>query len=113
MTTRVVFRRVAAAIVAASLALQSVSLVVAHSPDPPISWPLFEADDVLQFRWKEGEVPPLKMRDAVVAAAADAAATVASRAPTIAYASGGASTVEYGPNVFCGVNGLACADGDG
>jgi hypothetical protein len=111
MTTRVVLRRAAAAIVAALLALQSVPLAVAHSPDPPISWPLFEADDVLQFRWMEGEVPPLKMRDAVVAAAAGAAASVASRAPTIAYASGGASTVEYGANVFCGVNGLACADG--
>ena len=89
MTTRVVLRRAAAAIIAGSLALQAVSLADAHSPDPPISWPLFAADDVLQFRWMEGEVPPLKMRDAVVAAASGAAASVASRAPTIAYASGG------------------------
>ena len=111
MTTRLVHRRAAAALLAASLALQAVSLATAHSPDPPIAWPLFAADDVLQFRWKEGEVPPLKMRDAVIAAAGDAAASVASRAPTIAFAAGGPSTVEYGANVFCGVNGLACADG--
>lgn len=111
MTTRQVLRRAAAAVLAGSLALQAVSLATAHSPDPPISWPLFAADDVLQFRWKADEVPPLKMRDAVVAAASGAAASVASRAPTIAYAAGGPSTVEYGANVFCGVNGLACADG--
>jgi hypothetical protein len=111
MTTRHILRRAGAALLAMSLALQAVSVATAHSPDPPISWPLFAADDVLQFRWKEGEVPPPKMRDAVIAAAAGAAASVASRAPTIAYAAGGASTVEYGANVFCGVNGLACADG--
>ena len=58
MTMRLVLRRAAAAILAASAALQAASLAAAHSPDPPIAWPLFEADDVLQFRWKEGEVPP-------------------------------------------------------
>jgi hypothetical protein len=89
------------------------SVAVAHAPDPPISWPLFTADDVLEFRWRENEVPPSKMRDAVVAAAGAANATRASRAPTIAYAAGGTSSVEYGANVFCGAAGLACADGWG
>jgi hypothetical protein len=111
MTIRQFLRRAATAVLAGWFAFQGVSLATAHSPDPPIAWPLFAADDVLKFRWKEGEIPPLKMRDAVVAAASGAAASVASRAPTIAYAAGGASTVEYGANVFCGVNGLACADG--
>ena len=111
MTMRLALRRAAAVILATSLALQAVTLATAHSPDPPIAWPLFAADDVLQFRWKEGEVPPLKMRDAVVAGAAGATASRGSRAPSIAYAAGGVSTVEYGANVFCGVNGLACADG--
>jgi hypothetical protein len=111
MTARVVLRRIVAAIVVGSLTLQSASLAIAHSPDPPIAWPLFAADDVLQFRWMENEVPPLKMREAVVAAAGAAAASRASRAPTIAFAAGGTSTVEYGASVFCGANGLACADG--
>jgi hypothetical protein len=84
-----------------------------HSPDPAISWPLFTADDVLEYRWKEGEVPPAAMRTAVVAAADDANATRGSRAPTFASAAGGASSVEYGANVFCGPNGIACADGWG
>ena len=111
MTPRAALRLGVAVVVAASLSLGSMSLAVAHSPDPPIGWPLFAADDVLEFRWMDGEVPPLKMRDAVVAAAAGAGASRASRAPTIVLAAGGASTVEYGANVFCGVNGLACADG--
>ena len=111
MTIRVAVRRAAATILAVALALQAASLAVGHSPDPPIAWPLYTADDVLEFRWMENEVPPARMRDAVVAAAAGAAATRGSRAPTIAYAANGTSTVEYGANVFCGVNGLACADG--
>lgn len=111
MISRVVLRRSAAVIFAASLAAQSALLAIAHSPDPAIAWPLFAAEDVLQFRWMEGEVPPLKMRNAVVAAAAGAAASRASRSPTIAYAAGGPSTVEYGASVFCGSAGLACADG--
>lgn len=113
MTARVVVRGAAAAIVAASLMLQCASLVIAHSSDPPIAWPLFAADDVLRFRWMENEVPPAKMRDAIIAATAGAASSRASRAPTITFAGGGLSTVEYGPNVFCGINGLACADGWG
>jgi hypothetical protein len=111
MTTRVLLRRAAATLLAACLALQSTSIAIAHAPDPPIAWPLFAQDDVLQFRWMEGEVPPLKMREAVIAAAAGGAASRASRAPTIAFAAGGPSTVEYGANVFCGTAGLACADG--
>ncbi len=109
--TSTLLRRAAASVVAALLVLQSASLAIAHSSDPPIAWPLFSADDVLQFRWMEGEVPPLKMRIAIVAATADAAASTASRAATIAFAAGGSSTIEYGANVFCGASGLACADG--
>ena len=84
----------------------------AHSPDPAIGWPLFAQDQALSFRWRAGEIPPDKMKAPIIAGAADATATRGgSRAPTFAYAAGGASTVEYGLNVFCGINGLACADG--
>jgi hypothetical protein len=111
VTTRRFPRAVAAAFLAAVLASPSAPLAIGHAPDPPISWPLFTAGDVLEFRWMENEVPPTKMRDAVVAAAAAATASTGSRAPAIRYAAGGTSTIEYGANVFCGANGLACADG--
>jgi hypothetical protein len=102
--------RVTAATAVAVLAIAAPA-ALGHSPDPAIAWPLYAADDELQFRWKENEVPPSKIRDAVVAAADDANATRGSRAPSLAYAAGGTSTVEYGANVFCGAAGLACADG--
>lgn len=106
-------RRVGAALAAALFAAQLESAALAHSPDPPIFWPLYRADDVLEFRWRENEVPPAKMRDAVVVAANAANATRGSRAPMLMYAAGGTSAIEYGANVFCGPNGLACADGSG
>ena len=105
------FAAATAVAVAAALLAAAAPMAVAHSPDPAISWPLFTADDILEFRWKADEIPPLKMRDAVVLAANDAVASRGSRAPSINYSADGASTVEYGANVFCGPNGLACADG--
>lgn len=111
MRTGVARRRFAVALAVAATLPLTAGLVAAHAPDPPMSWPLFTAGDTVEFRWMTNEVPPLKMRNAVVAAAAGAAASSGSRAPALAYAADGASTVEYGASVFCGVNGLACADG--
>lgn len=91
--------------------LATPALGVAHSPDPAIAWPLFGQDQALEFRWLAGEVPPAKMQAPILAAAADANASRGSRAPTLALDPAGTSSVEYGPTVFCGVNGLACADG--
>jgi hypothetical protein len=82
-----------------------------HGPDPAISWPLFNPDQALTFDWLAGEVPPAAMRSAIVDAAADANASRGSRAPTLALQTGARSSVEYGSSVFCGPNGLACADG--
>lgn len=104
-------RRLAAAVVVALVAAQASSAAIAHAPDPAMGWPLFTPDGVLPFRWRENEVPPSKMRDAVVAASNAANATRGSRAPTLVYAAGGASSVEYGANVFCSPAGIACADG--
>src|SRR5262245_54776911 len=97
----------------AIVALAASPSTLAHGPDPAISWPLYAADDVLEFRWRDGEVPPTKMRSAILLGADGANASRGSRAPMIVYASGGPSSVEYGANVFCGPNGLACADGWG
>ena len=44
---------------------------LAHGPDPGMAWPLFNADSLLKYKWKENEVPPPKMRDAVIAASDD------------------------------------------
>ena len=85
--------------------------VLGHSPDPEIGWPKWNQDQVVRYRWMSGEVPPATMQTAIRDGVADSNASRGSRAATFAYDSAGSSTVEYGPNVFCGVNGLACADG--
>jgi hypothetical protein len=91
--------------VVASLVAGPVS---GHAPDPTLgggSWP---KDAVLTFRWRAGEVPPAALQSAIKAAAADSNASRASRAATYSYKSSGANPIEYGLDVTCGVNGIAC-----
>src|SRR6266508_6746237 len=107
--TRAFVRR-SCAVLATILLLVAVGPAGAHSPNPVLGWPLFGQNQALKYRWQAGEVPPSRMQTAINASAADASATRGSRAPTLAFDSAGTSTVEYGLNVFCGVNGLACAD---
>jgi hypothetical protein len=107
--TRLRARLLAVAIPVALLA--GFAPVVAHSPDPLIGWPAWAQDQVVRYRWMAGEVPPAAMQAAIKAGAADSNASRRSRAPTFVFDAAGTSTVEYGANVFCGVNGLACADG--
>ncbi|HVL53170.1 MAG TPA: hypothetical protein VM344_02815 [Vitreimonas sp.] len=95
----------------AILVLATGGPATAHSPDPLIGWPAWNQDQVVRYRWMAGEVPPSRMQTAIKAGAADSNATKGSRAATFVYDAAGTSTVEYGVDVFCGVNGLACADG--
>jgi hypothetical protein len=105
-------RRVAAvALLLAATLVAGSPPALAHSPDPLIGWPAWNQGQVVRYRWMAGEVPPAKMQAAIKAGAADANGSKGSRAPTFVFDAGGTSTVEYGVNVFCGINGLACADG--
>ena len=95
---------------AATLVLATAAPATAHSLSPLIGWPAWEQDQAVTFRWASGEVPPAAMRTAIRAGVDSSNASRRSRAPVISYADRGTSTVEYGLSVFCGVNGLACAD---
>jgi len=97
-------------LIAALLAPAAVR-VTAHSPTPLIGWPTWNQDQVIRYRWMAGEVPPTAMQTAIKAGAIDSNESKYSRAPTFLYDPAGSSTVEYGTSVFCGLNGLACADG--
>ena len=98
-----------AAAVASLLAVGATAFPVSgHSPDPVLGGPLWAQDQVIRFRWRTGEVPPLAMQTAIKAAAGDANRTKASRAATFAFDPAGSSWINYGLNVGCGVNGLAC-----
>jgi hypothetical protein len=89
----------------------SIGPAAGHGPSPLIGWPAWNQDQVVRYRWKAGEVPPAAIQGAIKAGAADANASRGSRAPTFLFDAAGTSTVEYGLDVFCGINGLACADG--
>ena len=101
-------RRPARAAIALTFALASVAPAAAHSPDPVFNGPLFAQNQDVRFRWKAGQAPPAAMQAAILAGAADANATRNSRAATFRFDAGGASWINYGLDVGCGVNGLAC-----
>ncbi len=102
-------RRAAAVrmLLAALLALGAVAPVAAHDPDPTFSGGPMKAGSTLGWRWAVSGIPSA-MNHAIKAAAADANASTASKAPTFVHTSGVSSTIYYGTNVPCGVNGLAC-----
>jgi hypothetical protein len=105
MTSRT--RRLIAALALPAL-LMSSAPVAAHSPDPVAGGALFSQDQNIRFRWRSGEAPPAPIQTAIVAAAADASRSRGSRAPTFTPDAAGASWINYGLDVACGVNGIAC-----
>lgn len=111
MTRRTRARSFIALAAALLVAVSAAAPAAGHGPDPLIGWPAWNQDQVVRYRWMAGEVPPAAMQAAIKAGAADSNASRGSRAATFVFDAGGASTVEYGVNVFCGINGLACADG--
>ena len=101
-------RRGTAAFVAVlALALTGVG-AAAHGPDPTLSGGTFGQNQDLRFRWRSGSEPTAAIKTAIKAAAADASATRASKAPSFAYDAGGSNPIGYGAGATCGVNGLAC-----
>ncbi len=94
-------------LLAALLVLSAAAPVAAHDPDPTFSGGPMRSNTTLYWRWTGGQFTSA-MKSAVKAAAGDANGSRASKAPTFAHASGASSTIYYGTNVPCGVNGLAC-----
>lgn len=97
---------IASAVVA--VLMLDVSASAAHSPDPFLGGALFAQSQDVRYRWRAGEAPPAAMQTAIRAAAADANRSRRSRAATFTADAAGASWINYGLNVACGVNGLAC-----
>lgn len=102
-----IVRRTLVALVLPGLLLAALP-ATAHSPDPALGGPLFTQDQNLRFRWRAGEAPPAAMQTAIKAGAADANRSRLSRAAVFTADPAGASWINYGLNVGCGVNGLAC-----
>ena len=89
-------------------AVFAVPRVAAHSPDPVLSGEsLYPQNAVLKFRWGS-PVPASKLQPAILAGANDANGTRQARGPAFSYDANGASFIQYGGQVVCGVNGIAC-----
>ena len=109
MPVRSLPRRLIISVAGAAVALLvggALAPAAGHNPDPLLGGGLYTQNQVLTYRWGGG--PPAAMRTAMSAGVADANASRKSRAPTFAYDAKGDSTVYYGVDVPCGVNGLAC-----
>lgn len=101
--------RVAPAVALALAAVLALAPAAAGmTADPLLGGPLFGQSQALLFRWSGTATPPGTMRTAITAAAVDANATRASKAPTFTYDAKGPNVIAYGGSVPCGVNGLAC-----
>jgi hypothetical protein len=100
-------RLIAAGVVLLAM-LASPAPTAAHSPDPVLSGPLWAQDQNIHYRWRGGEAPPAAMQTAIKAAATAAGATRRSRAATFTADPAGSSWINYGLDVACGVNGIAC-----
>jgi hypothetical protein len=99
--------RVAAA-AGAALALAITLPALGHGPDPILSGGLYAQSAVLTYRWSATGTPPAAMKSALNDAADDATASRRSKAPSFDYSASATNLVYYGPDVPCGVNGLAC-----
>jgi hypothetical protein len=94
-------------IIVIAVLVAAVPTVRAHAPDPALGGSLFGQNQVLEFRWRSGSVPPPDLRTAIRAAADDSNDTRASRAATFVYDAAGASQIGYGTGT-CGANGIGC-----
>jgi hypothetical protein len=80
----------------------------AHGPDPVFGGLLYAQNQELRFRWRGGQEPPAAMQQAIRQGAADSNATRNSQAAIFLHDPLGTSWINYGLDVACGVNGLAC-----
>ncbi len=100
--------RLLALVVIPSLLVGAAGTASGHGPDPVFSGALWAQDQNVTYRWRAGEEPPAVMQTAIKAAAADSNRSRAARAAVFTADAGGSSWVNYGLDVACGVNGLAC-----
>ena len=87
-------KRLIAAICGALLAM-TVAGEASATPPTPASGNVWNQNQRVTFRWKEGDEPPTWMRAAVTAAANDSNASRASKAAVLSQSDSGASWIAY------------------
>ena len=98
---------------AAALLASTVGATFAHSPDPLLGTTPWGQDQVVNYAWASGQVPPSWLATAIDAGAADSTASRASHAAIFVRASSAPSRIAYGGSTPCPSYGIACMDRTG
>jgi hypothetical protein len=101
-------RRAFLGVILTAAAVAGAVPAAAHGPDPVFGGVLYAQNQELRFRWRAGQEPPAAMQAAIRQGGLDASASRNSRAATFLQDPAGTSWINYGLDVACGVNGLAC-----
>ncbi|HEV8516666.1 MAG TPA: hypothetical protein VGQ47_03380 [Candidatus Limnocylindrales bacterium] len=98
--------------VAPLLALVATAFLVpaaeTHAPDPVVGGALWTQNQLVEYAWRVGQVPPAWLQGAIVDAAADSNASRAARAARFALDGSSQSLIAYGEPTGCSPNGIAC-----
>jgi len=101
-------RRRGAVLALVALATALAQSTLAHAPDPVIGAKQWAPNQIVQWMWRSGQVPPVWMTAPIEAAAASSSASRASRAATFQRVSSAASRIAYGEPTGCSAQGIAC-----
>ena len=82
-------------VLAASCAIGFATTALAISPTPGGSPPLWNQNQIVEYKWKAGTEPPAWMATAINDAAADSTASRKSKAANLTYDAAGASWISY------------------
>lgn len=99
-------------VLVAALVTQT-SAVAAHSPDPLLGSIPWGRNQVVDYMWASGQVPPAWAATNIDAGAADSEATRASQAALFERAGAAASKIAYGGAHPCPSYGIACMNRSG
>ena len=99
--------------IAIALLGSTVGATFAHGPDPLLGTTPWAQDQIVNYSWASGQVPPSWLATAIDAGAADSTASRASRAAIFVRASSAPSKIAYGGANPCPSYGIACMDRTG
>lgn len=105
-------RSVAALALVAAL-IGQVSSVAAHSPDPLLGTTPWGQNQVVEYMWTAGQVPPAWAASNIDLGAADSEATRNSKAALFERSAAAASRIAYGGAHPCPSYGIACMNRSG
>lgn len=111
--TRIITRRRLCAALSLTLLLGLAPAAAAHSPDPLLGTTPWDQNQLVEYQWAPGQVPPAWLANAINLGAADSNATRGSQAATFGWAASAPSKIAYAGPHPCPSYGIACMNRSG